>query len=168
MLEVLCFQPPGSCDALRWGRCSNNGPVFGQLGEDAMERGSVCWVEVQDKVGWWPAQVLKVPPRVPEGRLRVRMYGTGEEKEIEADSESMSFDEPGVGQNLQKAPASDFANKAAHAQFKAAVAEAQKCLKEGAALSEESEDDAAEAEEVVEAQPQGGWSRNRTPTAAFR
>ena len=48
---------PWPCDALRWGRCSNNGPVFGQLGEDAMERGSVCWVEVQDKVGWWPAQV---------------------------------------------------------------------------------------------------------------
>ena len=130
-----------------------------------MERGSVCWVEVQDKVGWWPAQVLKVPPRVPEGRLRVRMYGTGEEKEIEADSESMSFDEPGVGQNLQKAPASDFANKAAHAQFKAAVAEAQKCLKEGAALSEESEDDAAAVEEEVEAQPQGRTTRKRKEAA---
>jgi len=93
------------------------------------------------------------------------MYGTGEEKEIEADSESMSFDEPGVGQNLQKAPASDFANKAAHAQFKAAVAEAQKCLKEGAALSEESEDDAAAVEEEVEAQPQGRTTRKRKEAA---
>ena len=130
-----------------------------------MERGDVCWVEVQDKVGWWPAQVLKVPPRVPEGRLRVRMYSTGEEKEIEMDSESMSFDEPGVGQNLQKAPASDFASKAAHAQFKAAVAEAQKCLKEGAALSEESEDDAAVVEEVAEAQPQGRTTRKRKEAA---
>ena len=129
-------------------------------------RGAVCWVEVQDKVGWWPAQVLSVPPRVPEGRLRVRLFGKGEEKEIEADSESMSFEEPGVGQNLQKAPAGDFISKAAHAQFKSAVAEAQRCSKEGGALSEESEDDAAEEpEEAAEAQPQGRTTRKRKEAA---
>ena len=131
-----------------------------------MERGAVCWVEVQDKVGWWPAQIISVPPRVPEGRLRVRLFGKGEEKEIEADSESMSFEEPGVGQNLQKAPAGDFLSKAAHAQFKSAVVEAQRCSKEGSALSEESEEeDAAEAEEEAEAQPQGRTTRKRKEAA---
>ena len=131
-----------------------------------MLRGAVCWVEVQDKVGWWPAQVLSVPPRVPEGRLRVRLFGKCEEKEIEADSESMSFEEPGVGQNLQKAPAGDFLSKAAHAQFKSAVVEAQRCSKEGSALSEESEEeDAAEAEEEAEAQPQGRTTRKRKEAA---
>ena len=128
-----------------------------------MERGMVCWVEVQDKVGWWPAQVISVPPRVPEGQLRVRLFGNGEEKEIEADSESMSFEEPGVGQNLQKAPASDFISKAAHAQFKSAVAEAQKCSKEGGLA--ESEDDGVEAEEVAEAPPQGRTTRKRKEAA---
>jgi len=123
----------------------------------------VCWVEVQDKVGWWPAQVISVPPRVPEGQLRVRLFGNGEEKEIEADSESMSFEEPGVGQNLQKAPASDFISKAAYAQFKSAVAEAQKCSKEGGLA--ESEDDGVEAEEVAEAPPQGRTTRKRKEAA---
>ena len=37
-----------------------------------------------------------------DGCLRVRLFGTGEVREIQAESESMSFDEPGVGPNLQK------------------------------------------------------------------
>ena len=43
-----------------------------------------------------------VQAELAEGCLRVRLIGTGEVKEIQADSESMSFDEPGVGTNLQK------------------------------------------------------------------
>ena len=32
----------------------------------------------------------------------MRLFGTGEVREIQAESESMSFDEPGVGTNLQR------------------------------------------------------------------
>ena len=55
----------------------------------------------------------------------MRLFGTGEEKEIQAESESMSFDEPGVGTNLQQLQLKDFRSKGAHNKFKAAVAEAR-------------------------------------------
>ena len=32
----------------------------------------------------------------------MRLFGTGDVREIQAESESMSFNEPGVGTNLQK------------------------------------------------------------------
>ena len=63
-----------------------------------------------------------------EGCLRVRLFVTGEQKDIQADSESMSFDEPGVGTNLQQLQLKDFRSKGAHAKFGAAVAEARRYL----------------------------------------
>ena len=49
-----------------------------------------------------PSPNAAVQAELAEGCLRVRLIGTGEVREIQADSESMSFDEPGVGTNLQK------------------------------------------------------------------
>lgn len=106
-------------------------------------RGDVLWVEVKSQPGWWPARVKKVPPRVPEGHLAIRFFGSREIKEVEVDSECMAFDEPVVGENLQNMQPSEFeANDVAqHAKFKAAVAEAQACLAgSGPAPSEDETD----------------------------
>ena len=100
-------------------------------------RGDVIWVEVEGKPGWWPARVHRVPPRVPEGQLAVSLFGSDERKEVEADSQCMAFDEPVVGENLLAIKPSEFGkDKALHAKFKEAIAEAQACRAgEGAALS---------------------------------
>ena len=105
-------------------------------------RGDVLWVEVESQPGWWPARVKKVPPRVPEGHLAIRFFGSREIKEVEVDSECMAFDEPVVGENLQNMQPSEFEadDAAQHAKFKAAVAEAQACLAgSGPAPSEDEE-----------------------------
>ena len=56
----------------------------------------------------------------------IRFFGSGELKEVEADSGCMAFDEPVVGENLQNMKLSEFGkDKARHARFQAAVAEAR-------------------------------------------
>ena len=92
---------------------------------------------------------LCVQAKLAEGCLRVRLFGTAEEREVQAESESMSFDEPGVGANLQQLQLKDFRSKAAHNKFKAAVAEARGSLGLGPLELDPAEveaDAAAEAE----------------------
>ncbi len=117
--------------------------------------GEVIWVEVEGEPRWWPARVRRVPPRVPEGQLSIRFFGSGELREVEADSECMAFDEPVVGENLQNMKLSEFGkDKERHARFQAAVAEARAFR--GGEGGAPSEDDAgragskADGDEVVE------------------
>ena len=63
-----------------------------------------------------------------EGCLRVRLFSTGEEREIQADEESMAFDGPEADASLQQVSLKFFRSEETHAKFKAAVAEARRCL----------------------------------------